>query len=69
MQEQEQQTNIKLKVRTGLSGGAGLGDVIANFTQATGLDKLADVYTDVTGKDCGCNARKKTLNDMFPNII
>jgi len=28
----------------------GLGDTIANITHATGLDKLSDLYTKITGK-------------------
>ena len=40
----------------------GLGDTIAKFTKATGINKIAD---KVPG-GCGCNKRKQILNDMFP---
>lgn len=40
----------------------GLGDTIERFTKATGIKKLAD---KIPG-GCGCNKRKKKLNDMFP---
>ena len=34
----------------------GLGDTIAKFTNATGLDKLADAVAKLAGaEDCGCN--------------
>ena len=42
----------------------GLGDNIAKFTKATGIDKLAK---KVLGEDCGCDQRRKKLNQMFPN--
>lgn len=44
----------------------GLGDTIARLTHATGLDKLAHLYTRVTGKDCGCQGRQAALNKFFP---
>lgn len=44
----------------------GLGDTIAKITHATGLDKLAEVYTQVTGKPCGCASRQEALNKLVP---
>jgi hypothetical protein len=45
----------------------GLGDTIAKITNATGLDKVADVVAKAAGaEDCGCNKRRKTLNEIFP---
>lgn len=44
----------------------GLGDTIEKMTVATGIKKLAEKYTQVTGKDCGCNKRKAALNKAFP---
>lgn len=55
-----------MHVRTGLKAGQGLGDKVADFTHATGLDRLAEAYTQATGKDCGCDARRETLNRLFP---
>ena len=42
----------------------GLGDSIENVLKATGIDKVAK---KVLGEDCGCEERKKRLNQMFPN--
>ena len=44
----------------------GLGDSIEKITKATGIKKVVDKVSEVTGKDCGCGARKDTLNKMFP---
>ncbi len=44
----------------------GLGDVVEKVANATGLDKVAKIYTKVTGKDCGCQGRKQRLNKKFP---
>jgi hypothetical protein len=58
-----------MKVETGLVVGKGLGDAVADFTHATGLNQLADLYTNVTGKDCGCAARQDALNQLVPNVL
>jgi hypothetical protein len=58
-----------MKVRTGLKAGGGLGDTVADLTRLTGLDQLAKAYEQVTGKPCGCEKRKETLNQLsFPLI-
>lgn len=45
----------------------GFGDTIAKITNATGLDKVADAVVKAAGaEDCGCNRRRKTLNEIFP---
>lgn len=45
----------------------GLGDTIAKFTKATGLDKFAEWIAKIAGKeDCGCTRRQKKLNELFP---
>ena len=44
----------------------GLGDTIAKITKFTGIDKLVDGISKVTGKDCGCEDRKNSLNEKFP---
>jgi len=45
----------------------GFGDTIAKVTHATGLDKVADSIAKAMGKDdCGCNKRRKTLNEILP---
>lgn len=45
----------------------GLGDTIAKITAATGIDKLVEEVAQAMGKeDCGCNKRRRRLNDLFP---
>jgi hypothetical protein len=45
----------------------GLGDTIAKFTHATGIDKAVETVVKMAGKeDCGCNKRRRTLNEIFP---
>ncbi len=44
----------------------GLGDTIEKFTKATGIKKVVDTVAKATGKDCGCNKRKDSLNRSFP---
>ena len=44
----------------------GLGDSIEKFTKATGIKKVVDKVSEVTGKDCGCNKRRDILNKRFP---
>lgn len=47
----------------------GFGDTIAKITHATGLDKVADAVAKAAGaEDCGCNRRRKTLNELFPYV-
>ena len=41
----------------------GLGDVIENITEATGIKKVVETFTE--GKDCGCDKRKEKLNKLF----
>ena len=43
----------------------GLGDTIEKFTRATGIKKVVDTVAKATGKDCGCNKRKDSLNRAF----
>ena len=44
----------------------GLGDTVAKITKATGIKKVVDTVSKVTGKDCGCGKRQDTLNRLFP---
>ena len=41
----------------------GLGDVIEQFTKATGIKKLVKW---AFGDDCGCRERQEKLNKLFP---
>jgi hypothetical protein len=44
----------------------GLGDTIEKITKATGIKKVVDTVANALGEDCGCDARKELLNEMFP---
>jgi hypothetical protein len=55
-----------MRIRTGLRAGKLLGDLAERFTRATGLEELAEKYTEQTGKDCGCAKRHAILNAISP---
>ena len=66
-----QKLKIKKAVVLDILGEAGksegLGDIIAKATEVTGLDKVAEAVADAVGADdCGCKARAKALNKLFP---
>jgi len=44
----------------------GLGDSIANVVEATGLGVMARVVERVTGRPCGCEARRRRMNERVP---
>ena len=44
----------------------GLGDTVEKLTEATGIKKAVEVFSEITGLDCGCNERKEKLNKLFP---
>ena len=44
----------------------GIGDSIERITRATGIKKVVDKISEVTGIDCKCSERKEALNKMFP---
>ena len=47
----------------------GLGDTIAKFTHATGLDVVAKEVANSLGfEDCGCDERRRILNEKFPYL-
>ena len=46
----------------------GLGDTIEQITEVTGIKKVVEVFSKVTGIDCGCDKRKETLNKLFPYV-
>jgi hypothetical protein len=55
-----------MHVATGIRAGKPLGDAIADVTRATGLDRVAHAYEQVTGRSCGCEERRQTLNRLVP---
>jgi hypothetical protein len=44
---------------------SGLGDTIEAITTATGIKAAVDWFSEATGVDCGCDARKEKLNKIF----
>jgi len=44
----------------------GLGDTVAKVAHKIGIDKIADAYTNHTGRDCGCGKRQQILNKLVP---
>ena len=44
----------------------GIGDSIERITKATGIKKVVDKISEVTGIDCKCSERRDKLNKMFP---
>tara|TARA_R100000781_G_scaffold7347_1_gene7123 strand:+ start:945 stop:1316 length:372 start_codon:yes stop_codon:yes gene_type:complete len=44
----------------------GLGDTIERITKATGIKKIVDKVSELTGKPCNCSERRDKLNKMFP---
>lgn len=54
------------KKRNNMEKSKGLGDTIEKITTATGIKKVVETVSKVTGKDCGCAKRRDTLNRAFP---
>ncbi len=48
-----------------LKNDKGLGDTVERITTKTGIKKAVDYVSDKTGKDWGCEKRKKNLNSRF----
>lgn len=47
----------------GEANNSGLGDIVTQFTEVTGIKKVVEALVD----DCGCAARAEKLNELFPN--
>ena len=45
----------------------GIGDTIEKITAATGVKKVVESISKVTGKDCGCAKRKEAMNN--PDLL
>jgi len=43
----------------------GLGDTIEQITEATGIKAAVELFSKVTGIDCGCDERKEKLNNLI----
>lgn len=44
----------------------GLGDTAKTVFHALGIDRVAEIYTEITGKPCGCGRRQEDLNKIVP---
>ncbi len=44
----------------------GLGDTIHNLTVTTGIKRVVDTVSNALDTDCGCEKRRKSLNNLFP---
>jgi len=65
-----QKLRVKKAVVLDILGDAadkGLGDTIEKITEATGIKAVVDTVAKVLDTDCGCKARKETLNKVFHN--
>ena len=60
---------VGFKVQTGLRAGMPLGDCCAGLINLTGLDRFTKLFSQVTGKDCGCKARQNWLNNLITNFF
>ena len=43
----------------------GLGDTIEAITEATGIKAAVELFSSITGIDCGCDERKEKLNRLI----
>ena len=65
-----QKLKIKKAVVLDILGEAankGAGDIVESITTATGIKAVVDTVAKALDADCGCAARKETLNKLFPN--
>ena len=45
----------------------GLGDRVERLAIKTGAKRIVQAVSRKTGKDCGCEKRRRKLNEMFPS--
>ena len=67
MEEKESKPIAKKPTKRGRprKKSEGLGDTIEKITTATGIKAVVDAFSEATGIDCGCDARKEKLNKLF----
>jgi len=66
MQKSESKPTAKTTTKTTRKRAKGLGDTIEQITEATGIKAVVDWFSEATGVDCGCDARKEKLNKIMP---
>jgi len=54
---------LNVKGERKMAKSKGLGDTVAKVTAATGIQSFVK---KVSKGDCGCEGRRKKLNDLFP---
>jgi len=54
---------LSVKGERKMAKSKGLGDTVAKVTAATGIQSFVK---KVSNGDCGCEGRRKKLNDLFP---
>jgi hypothetical protein len=66
MEESESKKTAKKPTKRGRPRKSeGLGDTVEKITTATGIKAAVDWFSEQTGIDCGCEARKQKLNKIF----
>ena len=65
MSEKQSKSTAKKSTKT-TRKSKGLGDTVEKITKATGIKAAVEWFSDTTGVDCGCDARKAKLNELFP---
>jgi len=48
-----------------LKGHKGFGDTVEAFTKSTGIKAIVEATSKATNTPCGCDKRRKTLNEIF----
>jgi len=66
MSERKSKKSTKPSTKRTKKASKGLGDDIEKITEATGIKKAVEWFSEATGIDCGCSARKEKLNKLFP---
>jgi len=66
MSERKSKKSTKPSIKRTKKASKGLGDDIEKITEATGIKKAVEWFSEATGIDCGCDARREKLNKLFP---
>ena len=66
MSERKSKKSTKPSTKRTKKASKGLGDDIEKITEATGIKKAVEWFSEATGIDCGCDARREKLNKLFP---
>jgi len=47
----------------------GLGDTVRKITTAIGIANVVSIVAAALNVDCGCEERRKKLNELFPYCV